>query len=250
MRYIEEGTGTPVLLLHGWRCSTEIWGFLRKQLAQQFRVIAVDFPGVCPAAALDGEDWSMAEYADLIRAFVADRDIAQCHVLGHSFGARVILRMAEQPLPFGHVLLTGAAGIKPPSGKKTMRSRAYKALRGASQSALAGKILGEKAQENMREGLIQRFGSADYKALPPAMRGAFVRIINEDLAPYLPRVDRPTLLIWGENDAETPIWMGERMEKEIPDAALIRMENAGHYAFLDKPVDFARIAINFFGGKI
>ena len=52
----------------------------------------------------------------------------------------------------------------------------------------------------------------------------------------------------GEEDRDTPIWMGERMEREIPDAALIRFSGAGHFAFLDRYGDFLRIAESFLLG--
>ena len=54
------------------------------------------------------------------------------------------------------------------------------------------------------------------------------------------------ILVWGVNDTETPIWMGEIMEQKIPDAALIRFNGAGHFAYLDLYPQFRAILESFF----
>jgi len=60
----------------------------------------------------------------------------------------------------------------------------------------------------------------DYNALDEQMRKTFVKIVSQDLQPLLPIVSVPTLLVWGDQDTETPLWMGQTMAKEIPDAGL------------------------------
>ena len=55
------------------------------------------------------------------------------------------------------------------------------------------------------------------------------------------------LLIWGANDTATPLWMGQRMEKEIGDAALIVFENCGHFAYLEQYARFMAIVRQFLG---
>lgn len=76
---------------------------------------------------------------------------------------------------------------------------------------------------------MQKFGSADYKALTPEMRKTFVKIISQDLTDELPRIKAPTLLYWGAEDTETPLWMGKMMEEKIPDAGLVVQEGAGAF---------------------
>lgn len=99
--------------------------------------------------------------------------------------------------------------------------------------------------EKGREALVQKFGSADYKALTPEMRKTFVKIISLDLTVELPRIKAPTLLYWGAEDTETPLWMGKMMEEKIPDAGLVVQEGAGHFAYLEHNQAFLRIAKNF-----
>ena len=96
-----------------------------------------------------------------------------------------------------------------------------------------------------QEALIQRYGSPDYRALSPQMRKTFNQIVTQDLAEELPLIQASTILFWGENDTETPLWMGRKMEELIPDAALIVEEGAGHFAYLEKSAVFESVVKSF-----
>lgn len=90
-----------------------------------------------------------------------------------------------------------------------------------------------------------RYGSTDYQNAPGILKAILVRVINEDLKCYLPGIKAPTLLIWGENDFETPLADGKLMEKLIPDAGLVILKHAGHYSYLDRQYEFNLIVRNF-----
>jgi pimeloyl-ACP methyl ester carboxylesterase len=65
---------------------------------------------------------------------------------------------------------------------------------------------------------------------------------------FLPNINVPTLLIWGELDTATPISDGETMEKFIPDVGLIRIKNCSHYVFLEEPAYVNKIIYTFLNG--
>ena len=77
------------------------------------------------------------------------------------------------------------------------------------------------------------------------MKKTFVKIVSEDLASLLPRIRASTLLIWGENDQETPLWMGKKMETEIPDAGLAVFEGDDHFAYLRQWPRFVAVVRTF-----
>ena len=89
--------------------------------------------------------------------------------------------------------------------------------------------------ERLRQLYNQRYGSSDFQSATPLMRQTLINVVNQDLLEYAERVDVPTILIWGDADQDTPLWMGKKLEKAIPDAALIVHEDASHYAYLDFP---------------
>jgi pimeloyl-ACP methyl ester carboxylesterase len=77
------------------------------------------------------------------------------------------------------------------------------------------------------------------------MRGTLVRVVNEDWRHLLPRIQAPTLLIWGELDDATPVADGQIMERLIPDAGLVVFPGAGHFAYADDVDRFARVVGHF-----
>ena len=144
------------------------------------------------------------------------------------------------------LLLTGAAGVPSrKSGKTPFKTRVYKALRSLVGRPFMRRLFGEEKIDLWRETLVQHFGSADYRALTPFMRQTFNRVIAQDLTPCLAKIKSPVLLVWGENDTATPLWMGQLMEKEIPDAGLVVLKGCGHFDYLDKYGEFRLIAESF-----
>ena len=106
----------------------------------------------------------------------------------------------------------------------------------------------KKAFPNLIDKIKNSFGSEDYRNASPIMKKNLVQLINEDVKQYLQKINVPTLLIWGENDTATPISDGETMEKLIPDAGLIKVENCSHYVFLERPAYVNKIISVFLQG--
>jgi pimeloyl-ACP methyl ester carboxylesterase len=107
----------------------------------------------------------------------------------------------------------------------------------------AARFLGSPG-ERLRALLVGRSASADYLAAGP-LRPTLVKLVNADLRPFMPRVAVPTLLVWGSDDADTPLSAAREMERLIPDAGLVVLDRAGHYSYLDQPARFARIVTHF-----
>lgn len=246
--YERTGSGKALLLLHGWGGKAASFLPVTRDFSAARTVYAVDFPGHGNSPE-PPQPWSVTEYMELIWAFMRRMDIVGCDIIAHSFGGRVALLLAAtHPEAVGRMVLTGCAGLMPrPSRKKKARARAYKALRALADNALTRRLLGARV-DAWRESLIKRFGSADYRALSATMRPTFNRVVSQDLRPQLGKIKAEVLLIWGVDDDSTPLWMGEVMEKEIPGAALIRLEGCGHFAYLERYADFKAIAWKFLIG--
>ena len=78
------------------------------------------------------------------------------------------------------------------------------------------------------------------------MRQSMVKLLCADYRDKLPLVSVPTLLIWGEKDDATPLSMAKQMEQAIPDAGLVVIPNAGHFAFAENPMLTERVLRSFF----
>lgn len=236
LNYIVEGNGPDVILLHGWGQNIAMMKPVADHLQQHFRVFVIDFPGFGESDE-PKEPWGVPEYAMMLREFIEKLEIKEPILLGHSFGCRVAITYASM-YPVKQMLLTGAAGI--PNKKTTkdyVRIYTFKTLKHLCK--LPGLT-------QYQEALRQHFGSSDYKNTSGVMRTSFVKIVNHDVRPMLSKLKMPVLLVFGEKDDATPLWMGKIMEKEIPDAGLVVFDGATHYAYLEQLPKFLRICDAFF----
>ncbi|GHV25839.1 alpha/beta hydrolase [Clostridia bacterium] len=246
INYEQYGSAGPnVLLLHGWGCSVALWKPIAERLSGSMRVTAVDFPAHGESGRMS-EPWDAKAFADQIVDIIHQLGLEGCTVIGHSHGGRVALSLAiDHPRLIDKLIITCGAGVKPKKTfKREMRSRSYKIMRGILSALETTRLFG-KLPEYGKEALRQKFGSKDYNALDAEMRKTFVLLVSGDITDELPRVSQPTLLIWGERDTETPLWMGKLMEEKIPDAGLVVFEDAGHFAYLEQPDRFSAIASQF-----
>ncbi len=243
INYEIKGSGDPVLLLHGWGSNLTLFNGITNIILKKYTAIALDLPGF-GLSEEPKEPWSVDNYVDFVLKFIDFLDLKNIILLGHSFGCRIIIKMmSRNGLLFSvpKIILTGGAGIKP---KKTVKQKvklaAYKITKGVLSSAPVKKAFPE-ALENLRK----KNGSADYNNATPTMRATLVRVVNEDLTHLLPNISSPTLLIWGKNDTATPLSDGELMEKLIPGSGLVKIDNAGHYSFLEQPYIFGKVISSF-----
>ncbi|MEA5000141.1 MAG: alpha/beta hydrolase [Candidatus Limiplasma sp.] len=234
-----------ILLLHGWGCDSSSFSFIESALLPHATLITLDFPGHGQSAE-PPEPWGVGEYAAQLYALLAQESLLPVQVVAHSFGCRVAIKLAKlHPEAIGKLVITGGAGIKSPvSERSRKRTARFKRYNGLLERLKAFKPM-RSAVESMQRALRNRYGSPDYIKLNDNMRKTFVKIISEDLFPLLKDIQSPTLLIWGSADTATPLWMGQAMEKEIPDAGLVVFEGGTHFAFMEQWQRFVLITKRF-----
>ena len=246
----EKSDAPTVVFLHGWGCDGSIFRAFEKEIGSNASMLFVDFPGHGQSGE-PAEPWGVPEYAEQLRSLLQSLQMNHVHIIAHSFGGRVAIWLSSHyPELVNQMVITGGAGLRKPDAQKpSKRQQQYKRLK-AIVNAVSKITFLKKIAEQWQEALVQRYGSADYKRLNPNMRKTFVKVINQDLSEWLPRIKASTLLIWGGNDTETPLWMGQKMEKEIPDAGLVVFDGRSHFAFLEEPQRFQTIVTTFlFGGN-
>lgn len=239
------GEGKPLLILHGWGSSSDVMLPLAKSLQDIRTCYLIDFPGFGLSPEPAGP-WGVDDYTDLIEEFI--RNIipnGKIDLLVHSYGARVALKLLTRKDisdKIDKVIITGGAGLKP-KRKLSYYIRKYmvKALK-APFLILPGQFRDKGLNSLRKTALWKKLGSSDYRQLSGVMRETFVRSVTEYLDNLLPQIDHEVLLIWGKNDTATPLEQGEQMAKGLGKSALITIDNASHYAFLDYPRQFTSIA--------
>ena len=235
--YQVEGTGPPVVLLHGWGGEANSFKPIFDYLSRFYQVYALDLPGFglseFPLTA-----WDASDYARFLLAFFHKLDINKAHLIGHSYGGRISIVMAtEAPMKVDKLVLVDSAGIIP---RRTAiyHIKIYFAKMGRSMRRFGA------IGNGLANAVAQWTGSKDYREAGP-MKATLVKSVNQNLQPILKKIQATTLLIWGENDTATPISDGKIMEAEIPDAKLIILKDAGHFSYLDQRQQFCEIVTKF-----
>ncbi len=246
--YQKTGEGKPLVILHGWGSSKRVMMPVAQSLSHLRTSYVLDLPGFGDSPE-PTRAWTIDDYVDAVQAFIESLEEEKADVLVHSFGGRIMLKLCAREFGKAHidkVLITGGAGMKPKrSLKYYIRKYTAKILK-APFMILPGSLR-EKALDWLRSTSVWRsLGSSDYSKLSGVMRETFVKSVTEYLESSLSQIPHEVLLLWGRNDDATPVYQGERIEKGIKNSALVIIEDAGHYTFLDKPKQFARIAEAFF----
>lgn len=232
-----ESARPVVLFLHGWGAPAETYRLMLDHLSTYCRVVAPDLPGFGGSAEPETA-WCVDDYVAWTEAFAATLGLDNVVLMNHSFGGRISIKLlAKRPLPFGvkKAVFMDAAGIRP---KRTMKYYC--------------KVYSYKLMKKLAPGLAKKrqgkVGSADYRNASPLMRQTMVKCINEDLTHLLKDNPVSTLLIWGAADTATPLSDGQKMEQLIPDAGLVVLPGAGHFAFAQQWGLCSRVLDSFLKG--
>lgn len=239
INYIVEGQGKDVVVLHGWGANINTVLSIVNILKGKFRVHALDLPGFGESQE-PKTPISSFEYAEIVKMYMDKSGISNAILIGHSFGGKISIIIGSK---YGEIVdkivLVNSAGLIPKRGLKYyIKVYSFKTLRFIYKS-----LLGDSPEK--LEKFYRKFGSTDYQDSSGVMRKILVIVVNENLLPMLGNIKAPTLLIWGDKDTATPLYMAKTMEKKIKDSGLVVLEGAGHYSYLDEHHRFALILKNF-----
>lgn len=246
INYIKKGVGKTVLILPGWGTVVETYNTLINSISKYSTVICLDMPGFGESEE-PSKSWNLDDYISFIIQFIESQEIKELDLIGHSNGGRIIIKlMSQQNMNFKikKIILIGSAGIvHPKTTNQKIRIRVFKICKNFAKIKLINKLF-----PDLLDRVKSFFGSEDYRDASPIMRETMVKLINEDVSMFLPNINVPTLLIWGENDTATPITDAELMEKMIPDSGLVKVKGCSHYVFLENPGFVNLVIENFLTG--
>ncbi len=241
LNYIVEGKGKDVVVLHGWGANMNTVMPIINVLKDKFRVHSLDLPGFGESDE-PKEPIDSFKYADIVKSYMDNMEIKKTTLIGHSFGGKLsIILGSKYPEMVDKIVLVNSAGLIPKRKPKYyIKVYSFKTLK-----FLYKNLFFWLNHEDKMEKFYKKFGSTDYKDATGIMRKILVTAVNENLLPLLKEIKSPTLLIWGDKDKATPLYMAKIMEREIEDAGLVVLEGAGHYSYLDEYQRFAVILRNF-----
>jgi pimeloyl-ACP methyl ester carboxylesterase len=229
IHYKVSGSGDPIVLLHGWGCNVERYSRLQQYLARNFTVYAIDLPGFGLSTPPE-EVWGGAEYAVLVSQFISDMNIMDPVLIGHSLGGKIVINLVARDLVnVKKIVLISSAGVRlPRTLGVAVRIYFFKLIKFLGKLPILKNILGSRLELYK-----SKFGSNDYRNASGQMRSILVKVINEDVTGLLSQIKVPTLLLWGGEDASTPLDGGKIMQQKIGGAVLKVFPGGGHFPFLD-----------------
>lgn len=240
VEYRDEGIGQVLLLLHGWRDNLHTFDLLALLLSPNHRVVRLDLPGF-GESEMPRTAWYLSDYAGFVRDFLAKLGLHADVIAGHSFGGRVTIKgIAEHFFEAKKIVLIASAGV---AERSTPRALFFLALAklGRLVTAVPPFML---LRGTLRQYLYRRAGNSDYLSAGP-LKQIYLNIIGEDLSDAAKTINRPTLLIWGSADTETPLREGQRLETLIPNTTLEILSGAGHFLHREKPQEVAELIRKF-----
>lgn len=216
-------------MLHGWGTSLEALKPLGQLLSNDYSVHLIDLPGFGQSTQPETV-WNSFDYADRIIQYLDENGIAQANVIGHSFGGKVSISLAcRHSDRVNNLILVGSSGLRRRrSFAKKCRMQAIKWL------GKSAKAFDSLFRTSLFSSLFApRFGSADYKNANPMMRKILVKSVNEDLSESIALIHKPTLMLWGEQDDETPPEVARRLQSLIQKSQLFIFPGKGHWFYQD-----------------
>jgi pimeloyl-ACP methyl ester carboxylesterase len=193
-----------ILFLHGWGGNGQSFAPVARYFSNFYNVLTPSMP------VPETEVFTLCDYADSIQKFLRENNVTKCHIVAHSFGARIgALLAAHRPDLIDKLVVTGGAGLKAHFSLKTwVKIKLYKILK-------IGK------------------GSPDYQKLNEIQKSTFRNVVNRDLSPEISKIKTPTLLLYGGKDKATPPYMAKKWTKLCKSARYKIYKNCGHFAYLE-----------------
>ena len=236
-KFIEEGEGETLLLLHGLFGAMSNFADLIEHFRKSYKVVVP----ILPLFDLDIFHTSVGGLQKFVNKFIETRGYRNIHLLGNSLGGHVALvHVLKHPEQIKTLTLTGSSGLfENGMGDSYPKRGDYEYIKKKTQltfydPAMATKELVDEVFEitNSRVKVIKIIALAK-------------SAIRNNLGEELNQIKQPTCLIWGNNDTITPPFVGKEFNKLIPNSELYFVDKCGHAPMMEVPAEFNTILSAF-----
>jgi 2-hydroxy-6-oxonona-2,4-dienedioate hydrolase len=236
-RYVEEGQGEPLVLLHGLFGALSNFKDLIEYFRQQYRVIVP----MLPLFELDLLHTSVSGLAKHVHKFLEAKELTNVHLLGNSLGGHVaLIYTLKHPERVKSLILTGSSGLFENGMGDTYPKRGdYEYIRKKTELTFYD------PQMATTELVDEVFGITNNRLKVIKIIALAKSAIRNNLGDELTNILQPTLLIWGANDTITPPFVAQEFNKLIPASELYFIDKCGHAPMMEVPGEFNLILHKF-----
>jgi pimeloyl-ACP methyl ester carboxylesterase len=231
--YIEEGSGEPIIILHGLFGGLSNFDTVVDRFKSKFRVLIP----MLPIYTLPVLNTNVGNLAKFLGKFMDFKQIDKANLLGNSLGGHISLVFAKNnPNRVSRLLLTGSSGLYENAfGGTTPRRGDREFIRKKIEVTFYDPAM-------TTDDLVEEvFGIIND-------RGKLIRVlalaksaIRHNMAADLPNMKMNTCLIWGKNDVVTPPEVAEDFNKLMPNSDLFWIDKCGHAPMMEHPLEFNEI---------
>lgn len=236
-RYVEEGTGEPLVLLHGLFGALSNFSGLIEYFRHYNRVIVP----LLPLLDMDILHTSVGGLAKYVHRFLETMQLTGVHLLGNSLGGHVALvHTLKTPERVKSLILTGSSGLfENGMGDSYPKRGDYEYIKNKTALTFYDPAMATKE-------LVDEVFSITSSRLKVIKIIALAKsAIRNNLGEELNQIKMPTLLIWGKNDTITPPFVAEEFKKLIPNSELYFIDKCGHAPMMEVPDEFNKILHGF-----
>jgi pimeloyl-ACP methyl ester carboxylesterase len=256
VHYQECGTGTPLVLVHGFMSSTFDWKDVLPLLSNRFHLIAVDLKGFGFTAKPKG-DYTLGAQAEMVVRLLDHLKIEKAVLCGQSMGGKVVLRVASRhPGRVSALILVDSGGVKIGKGKPANRSVRRWPVIGPLAEALTLSSSASFVRDGLRRCYYDKAKVTEdrvatchrvlkTRAGQSATRATLAQASPELTEPVISSLGQPTLIIWGAQDQLVPLEAGKRFHTLIPGSRLVVFDQCGHAPQNEMPERFAKEVTEF-----
>ncbi|HYM94782.1 MAG TPA: alpha/beta hydrolase [Chitinophagaceae bacterium] len=236
-RFVEEGSGEPLVLLHGLFGSLSNFNALLAYFRNYNKVIIP----VLPLFELDILHTTVGGLAKFLNKFIEARGYSNIHLLGNSLGGHVALKhVLKQPEKIKSLILTGSSGLfESGMGDSYPKRSDYDYIKTKTEMTFYDPKVATKELVDEIYGIVNNRLKA-IKIISLAKSA-----IRNNLGEELNQVKLPTLLVWGNNDTITPPFVAREFNKLIPNSELYFIDKCGHAPMMEVPDEFNVILHKF-----
>lgn len=237
-----EGGEKIAVILHGWGANIESIIPILNAVPSFYTVYAYDAPGFGDTNE-PKEVYGTYDYYKFLREFLKTFNIEKAVFLGHSFGGKTLTILGDEAENLAEKLVfIDASGIIP------KRKLSYYLKVYAFKFSKKIYLFFYGNNEGALEKFYKRHGSDDYQNAQGLMRKIFVKVVNESTEDRLCKIKSESLLIWGDKDDATPLYMGGIFNKKIKNSGLVVLKG-GHFSYIDDYGTFCAVINSFLGDK-